>query len=105
VRVRGRPPAGALAAAVRGVVDGDERLRCAAVQILRGSAEYTDLQVVLREGKRRELRRLWNALGHPVLDLCREAIGPVRLGRLREGTFRELSSEEVRQLAAAGLLP
>jgi pseudouridine synthase len=102
LRVRGHPTTHTLGAAARGVLDQGELLRCEGVKVLRRGADHTDLQVTLREGKRRELRRLWRALEHPVQDLCREAVGPVRLGRLKEGAYRELTAREIHALQQAG---
>jgi pseudouridine synthase len=101
LRVRGHPTTHTLHAAARGVLDRGELLRCEGVKVLRRGPDHTDLQMTLREGKRRELRRLWRALGHPVQDLCREAVGPVRLGRLKEGAYRELTPREVYALQQA----
>lgn len=102
LEVRGQPSHATLEAALRGVVDQAETLRCDEVAVARMTAHSTELAVTLREGKRRELRRLWRLLGHPVLDLCRVRVGPVRLGRLAEGTYRELRAAEVAALRQAG---
>jgi 23S rRNA pseudouridine2605 synthase len=60
--------------------------------------------MVLREGRKREVRRLWQALGHPVLDLQRVRIDGLELGDLAEGEVRPLRSDEVARLkSAAGL--
>ena len=56
------------------------------------------VRVVMREGRKREVRRLFDAVGHPVHRLVRERLGPVRLGELPEGEWRELSAEEVEAL-------
>ncbi len=55
--------------------------------------------VVLKEGRKREVRRLWEALGHTVSRLIRVRYGPVRLAReLRPGKWRELTPTETRAL-------
>jgi len=64
----------------------------------------TQLRVVIREGRNRQVRRMLDAVGHPVRDLQRTAFGPLRLGRLKEGDWRRLRPPEVASLRrAAGL--
>ncbi|GAB4144864.1 MAG: pseudouridine synthase [Cyanobacteria bacterium J069] len=55
----------------------------------------TLLRVVLREGRNRQIRRVAEQLGHPVIALHRVAIGPVELGRLPVGRYRPLTSPEL----------
>lgn len=59
-----------------------------------------ELELVLREGRKRQVRRMCEAVGHPVLALRRVAIGPLRLGDLPEGAARELSPVEIERLRA-----
>jgi 23S rRNA pseudouridine2605 synthase len=59
------------------------------------------VEVTLTEGRNREVRRMLEAVGHPARRLVRVAIGPLMLGRLKEGTLRRLSSEEIRGLYRA----
>ncbi|MBO3142789.1 pseudouridine synthase [Dermatophilus congolensis] len=62
------------------------------------------VEVVLHEGKKHVVRRLLDAVGHPVLTLTRIAVGPIRLGDQKSGRLRELNSKEIADLyAAAGL--
>ena len=56
------------------------------------------LEMVLSEGKNREIRRILAQLGHNVLDLTRVAIGPIKLGALPMGAYRRLNTSEVREL-------
>lgn len=53
------------------------------------------VKVVLHSGRNRIVRRMFEAVGHPVKKLSRTAIGPVRLGQMQPGDFRELSREEL----------
>lgn len=55
----------------------------------------TSLQVTVHEGKKRQIRLMLAAIGYPVLRLTRVRIGPIRLGDLARGTWRELTPEEV----------
>jgi 23S rRNA pseudouridine2605 synthase len=64
--------------------------------------ESTVLEMVLREGKNREIRRLLARVGHKVLRLTRIAVGPVRLGTLPTGAVRRLTPDEVRALQREG---
>jgi pseudouridine synthase len=104
VVVRGQPGDEALRRLSEGMVVRGERFEPAEVEVLdRGEAD-TRLSMVLREGRKREVRRLWQALGHPVLDLQRVRIDGLELGDLAEGEVRALRSDEVARLkSAAGL--
>jgi len=104
VVVKGRPGEDALRRLSEGMLVRGERFEPADVQLLAGGDADTSLSMVLREGRKREVRRLWQALGHPVLDLQRVRIDGLRLGDLAEGSVRPLRSDEVARLkAAAGL--
>jgi 23S rRNA pseudouridine2605 synthase len=60
------------------------------------------LELTIHEGRKRQIRRMCQAVGHPVSDLQRVAFGPLRLGRLAPGAHRRLSAEEIAALAGAG---
>lgn len=66
------------------------------------SAGRSLVEVVMGEGRNREVRRLFDAVGHPVERLVRTAIGPLRDRDLKPGEWRHLSIEEIRTLYAAG---
>ena len=59
------------------------------------------LRVTVREGRNRQVRKMCDAIGHPVRHLKRVAIGPLRDAKLKLGYWRELAPEEVRRLRAA----
>ena len=65
---------------------------------VRKSIPDTWLELVLTEGRNRQVRRMTAAVGHPTLRLIRTAIGSVRLGDLAAGGWRDLTSGELRQL-------
>ncbi len=58
-------------------------------------------EIALREGRNRQVRRMFEAIGRRVLHLHRVAYGPIRLGKLAPGRFRELSDDEITALRAA----
>jgi len=104
VVVRGRPGEAAVRRLSEGMIVRGERFEPAEVQLLDSADGDTRLSMVLREGRKREVRRLWQALGHPVLDLQRVRIDGLQLGDLAEGDVRALRSDEVARLkTAAGL--
>jgi 23S rRNA pseudouridine2605 synthase len=60
------------------------------------------LEITIHEGRKRQVRRMCEAVGHPVKQLERVAFGPLKLGGLKPGAHRRLSDAEVAELAAAG---
>ncbi len=60
------------------------------------------LEIVMSEGRKRQVRRMCEAIGHPVVHLTRTAIGPLRDANLKAGEVRSLTVTEVRELYAAG---
>ncbi len=56
------------------------------------------VEITLREGLNRQIRRMTAAVGHPTLRLVRVAIGPIVLGELQPGEWRELTSREIEQI-------
>ncbi len=76
-------------------------LRAKRVALIRRGSRNSWVEVVLDEGKNRQIRRLLEALGVKVLRLVRIAIGPVSLGSLRKGMYRHLTEEERKDLTKA----
>lgn len=92
-----------LAAMVRGVrLEDGEVLRAGAAKLLRTGQRNAWLEIVLDEGRNRQIRRLLQAFDIGVLRLVRVAIGGVTLGTLAKGAWRPLSPEEVQSLGAPG---
>jgi 23S rRNA pseudouridine2605 synthase len=93
----GTPSPGALRALRQGVELDDGPTAPAEVGVL---AEGV-LRLVIHEGRNRQVRRMCDAIGHPVQRLVRTRIGPVRDTKLAPGHWRALSADEVRALAAS----
>jgi len=111
VGIAGTPARRDLERIVRGVEVEGERLKADSVSIgaapaLRPGEEAPPagawLILVLRQGRNREIRRLMTALGMEVRVLRRVRVGPLHIGELGSGAFRELSDAEVGALYSAG---
>lgn len=101
VQVRGTPTVESLQRMRTGVLDQGELLTAESVRVLGGGEKNCWLEVVLREGRNRQIRRMFAAGGHEVLRLLRVAIGKVELGDLPKGAWRHLTQLEMRSLADA----
>lgn len=76
----------------------DGKTAPADITVIKQSPQKTTLEVVLYEGKKRQIRRMCEALGLSLLALQRTAIGPLQIGKLPLGAHRPLSAKEVTQL-------
>ncbi len=98
VQVQGSPSPADLKQLLHGVWLSEGKVRARRIKRLKRQGESTWLRIVLSEGKNREIRRMLAKLGHKVLTLKREAIGPVKLDRLPKGKSRRLSLPELKLL-------
>lgn len=101
VWIRGALDRSQRAACLRGVVHEEETLRALEVAAEGFDAGARRYRVVLGEGKKRHIRRMFGALGHRVVRLKRVKIGPLEVGNLALGASRPLTDPEVAQLVAA----
>jgi 23S rRNA pseudouridine2605 synthase len=99
-KVKGRPSPEALRRLVRGVVSDGERLSASGVEVLRTTRENTWVSVHVLEGRNRQVRRMCEAVGHPVMKLLRVSLGPLALGQLSRGQWRRLLPSEIAALEA-----
>lgn len=99
--VVGRRQLAALRAGVE--VDG-RKVDVEKVTVKQTANDDSLVEVTIHEGRNRIVRRLFEALGHPVVDLVRTQVGPITLGGLRAGQVRQLTPDQMRELyTAAGL--
>jgi len=99
--VEGAPARRHIAQLLRGVELDDGPARAVAARVSGRSGDRGAVTVVMGEGRKREVRRLLDAVGLPVRRLVRVRVGPIRLGKLGPGEIRELEPGEVRDLFAA----
>jgi 23S rRNA pseudouridine2457 synthase len=89
---RTRPAEVELLAAEPDIFPRSEPIRC------RSTVPTAWLKIGLREGRKRQIRRMTAAIGHPTLRLIRTAIGPITLGQLAPGQWRDLTPAEIKTL-------
>jgi 23S rRNA pseudouridine2605 synthase len=98
VQVAGHPSREDVQLLLKGVWLSDGHVRARRVKVMKSQGDSTWVQVVLSEGKNREIRRMLARLNHKVLRLRRVAIGPVQLDKLAKGKARKLSLLELSAL-------
>lgn len=81
-----------------GIMLGEKLTLPADICVLEQGRNQTLLEIVLREGRNRQIRRVAEQLGHPVRQLHRTAIGSIRLGKLPSGQYRYLRESEIKFL-------
>lgn len=98
VLVRGELKPDRIEQLLEGVELDDGVATAQSVKVLGLARNEMRLRIVLREGKKREVRRMLWAVGHKVLRLKRLSYGPIKLGRLPEGKWRKLTEAELASL-------
>ncbi len=106
VLIQGQPSAATLQALRHGVVISEDNGRQyktagAEVSILEHSTATTRLRIIIHEGHKRQIRRMFDAVGYPVVQLMRIAIGPLTLQGLAAGSWRYLREDELHALKQA----
>jgi 23S rRNA pseudouridine2605 synthase len=98
VEVEGQLKSAEIARLLKGICSDGQMLRAEKISQVRPRHDFTELRLVLAEGKKRQIRRMMAAVGHPVRRLVRMAIGPINLGDLKTGQWRYLTDEEIHRL-------
>lgn len=98
VKVKGRVEEEKLDRLRRGIRLEEGITKPARVKIIRFSENNSWVEITIYEGRKRQVRRMFEKIGHPVIKLKRIAINGLKLGSLRPGELRQLSSEEIRLL-------
>ena len=101
VQVDGQPKPGDLRKLKEGIYIAEGRVRASNIRFLKKAGTNSWLEIILDEGRNREIRRMLAAIGHKVRVLKRVAIGPLKLGELPKGAHRPLTPQELRSLTKA----
>ncbi len=97
-RVAGVLSAEKMARLRKGVDIGGFVTSRAKVSVIKGNQHSTIVEIAIHEGKNRQVRKMFAAVGNPVQELERIAIGEIRLGHLKPGHYRKLTREEIEYL-------
>ena len=101
VQVDGQPKPGDLRQLKEGIYISEGRVRASNIRFLKKAGTNSWLEIILDEGRNREIRRMLAAIGHKVRVLKRVSIGPLKLGELPKGAHRQLTPQELRALKRA----
>lgn len=102
--VDGTPDAEDLTRLSNGIQLDDGMTAPAKVQVLFSEGAQSHARITITEGRKRQVRRMFSALSHPVVELHRDSFGPIQLADLPEGQWRYLDDSEVAALkSAAGM--
>ena len=83
---------------INGVVIDGRRTSRAKVRVIKSGAGFTDMLVTIHEGRNRQVRKMVEVVGHDVMMLRRVRFGPLTLGELKRGMWRELTQAEIQAL-------
>jgi 23S rRNA pseudouridine2605 synthase len=100
--ISGRPTAAEIRRLMTGVDLEDGPARALSARVVSRGQDETMVEMVMGEGRNREIRRMFEAIGHEVARLVRTAIGPLSDKSLQPGDSRQLSVEEISRLLASG---
>jgi 23S rRNA pseudouridine2605 synthase len=97
-KVKGQPDRKKLAALSRGIELEGRKTWPACIEVLHREAQTTTLKIIIHEGRKRQVRKMFEAVGHPVLELKRTAYGQLKLGELAPGKYRFLSPGDIKMI-------
>ncbi len=101
VKVKDYPSEEKLEKLRKGIYLEDGKTLPCEIVFFKKTKENSWFKLVLKEGKRQQIRRMFMRIGHPVMKLKRVAIGPLKLGKLPIGSYRHLTEKEIHELKKA----
>ncbi len=100
--IEGQPTQAKINLLKQGLELEDEKFAPAKLRLLTKKGRDSVWEVIIHEGKKRQVRRMFKAIRHPVIDLTRTQIGFLSLKGLKEGEWRFLKKDEIRRLTKEG---
>jgi 23S rRNA pseudouridine2605 synthase len=97
-KVAGRPSKPKLDALRQGILVEGRKTWPARVRVLGNDRDTTTVEIIIHEGRKRQVRKMFAAIGHPVRELARTAYASLELGNLPIGQFRELTPKDLEKL-------
>jgi 23S rRNA pseudouridine2605 synthase len=97
-RVKGKPDPAKLAALSKGIDLDGKKTWPAELTVLESGEQVTVIRIVIHEGRKRQVRKMFETVGHPVLQLKRIAYGKLELGDLRPGRYRFLRPADLKMI-------
>jgi 23S rRNA pseudouridine2605 synthase len=97
-KVKGQPGKKKLGALSRGIDLDGRKTWPAGIEVLHIEQQATTIKIIIHEGRKRQVRKMFEAVGHPVLQLKRTAYGKLDLGELMPGKYRFLSTRDIKMI-------
>lgn len=97
-RVKGCPAPAALKQLARGIMIDQRLTSPARLRVLKKSSRESIIEIIIHEGRKRQVRKMFAAINHPVIHLQRTAYGNLKLGKLPLGKFRTLSRTDLKAI-------
>lgn len=104
VKVSGKVSERSLEMLRKGVMIDQRKTHPAEVEVIKENEKHTWIKITIHEGRNRQIRKMCEAVGYPVVQLKRISVGKIQLGTLKLGQYRKLTNEEVNYLKSIALL-
>ncbi|MDO5754903.1 MAG: pseudouridine synthase [Tissierellia bacterium] len=98
VLVSGHPSKKNISRLEKGIIIDDYLLNPCTIEGKATGKDTSSYFVTIDEGRNRQIRKMFHRIGHPVIELCRIQLGPLHLGNLAPGEYRELKKNELKEL-------
>jgi len=98
VKVKGQPDKKNLDLLSKGIVLEGRKTWPAHIEVLKTETQSTAIRITIHEGRKRQVRKMFDAIGHSVMELKRTAYGQLKLGKLGPGKYRFLTLEDIKSI-------